>query len=167
MICKLFIFYIIYNYYMTTAQKKEVFDKLKTVVSRIIFDNRFLPSLKDTIKGTEFYDNFIAKFKRIESPFIRSGLVNNKDEIINLFDSIYRENTDDILMLAYAGEKDINVRTRDVIDFVINTSPEGSLKEYWDEYKRTNPSGGQRRRFRTKKRKTKKYKRVSKRNRKF
>ena len=152
---------------MTTAQKKEVFDKLKIVVSRIIFDNGFLPSLKDTIKGKEFYDNFIDKFKLLESPFIRSGLMNNKDDIITLFDDIYRENTDDILMLAYAGGKDINVRTMNVIDFVINASPEDSLKEYWDEYKTTNPSGGRRRRFRTKKRKTKKYKRVSKRNRKF
>ena len=93
--------------------------------------------------------------------------MNNKDDIITLFDDIYRENTDDILMLAYAGGKDINVRTMNVIDFVINASPEDSLKEYWDEYKTTNPSGGRRRRFRTKKRKTKKYKRVSKRNRKF
>ena len=83
---------------------------------------------------------------------------------------IYENNTDKILELAHAANTDINVRTINVIDFVIRKVEEitgEELTPYWQTYKTKYPSGGRRRRFRTKKRKTKKYKKISKRNRKI
>jgi hypothetical protein len=152
------------------TQKKEIFDKLKIVVSKIIFEREFNPP-PHSITGEEFFKRFNDKFNIFESPLIRSGLRSNKNEIIELFDEIYNQNWDEILQFAYAAGKDIKVRTMNVIDFVIDTVAKyprySSIKTYWEEYKRENPSGGRRRRFRTKKRKTKKYKRISKRNRKF
>ena len=158
---------------MATIQRKEVFDKLKIVVSEIIEKYQF-----NSITGEEFYNKFISLFGSWESPIIKRGISSNKNDIINIFNYIYKNNTEDILQLAHAANTDINVRTMNVIDFVIRKVrelPEELLPEYkrynlllyWEEYKRENPTGGRRRRFRTKKRKTKKYKRMSKRNRKF
>ena len=154
----------------TEGQRKEIFDKLKIVVSKIIFEREFNP-VPHSITGEEFFKRFLTKFNIFESPIIRSGINSNKIEIIELFNEIYNQNDQEILQLAYAGGTDFNVRTMNVIDFVINTVAKyqrySSIKEYWEEYKTKYPSGGRRRRFRTKKRKTKKYKRMSKRNRKF
>ena len=157
---------------MTTIQRKEVFDKFKIVVGKIIFEREFNPP-PDSIRGEEFFERFNDKFKILESLIIKGIITSNKTKIIKLFDEIYNQNWEEILQLAYAGGTDINVRTMNVIDFVINKVEE--LPEYnrynvlnnWEEYKEENPSGGRRRRFRTKKRKTKKYKRMSKRNRKI
>jgi hypothetical protein len=150
----------------TDGQKKEIFDKLKIVVTSIINDNLFALG----ITGEEFYNKFISLFDSWKSPVIKAGLKSKKNEIIELFNIIYENNTDEILQLAHAGGKDIKKRTIDVMDFVIDKVGEitrENLTPYWEEYKRENPSGGQRRRFRTKKRKTKKYKGMSKRNRKI
>ena len=140
----------------TEGQKKEIFDKFKIVVKDIIVERKFNP-VPNSITGEEFYDKFISLFDW-KSPIIKGIITSNKTEIIKLFDEIYNQNWEEILQLAYAGGTDINVRTMNVIDFVIRKV---------EEYKEENPSGGRRRRFRTKKRKTKKYKRMSKRNRKF
>ena len=162
----------------TEGQKKEIFDQLKVVVKDIIESNGFTPDVAEiTITGEQFYNKFISLFG-LKSLIIKTGIFSNKNDIIQIFKYIYLNNTDDILQLANAGGKDINVRTMNVMDFVIRKVkelPKEILPEYkrnivfnnWEEYKRENPSGGRRRRFRTKKRKTKKYKRMSKRNRKF
>jgi hypothetical protein len=154
----------------TDGQKKEIFDKLKIVVKDIIESNGFTSGVPGiTITGEDFYNKFISLFDSWKSPVIKAGLKSKKGEIIQIFTIIYENNTEDILMLANAGGKDIKKRTIDVMDFVIRKVQEifeVDLMDSWDKYKRENPSGG-RRRFRTKKRKTKKYKRMSKRNRKF
>lgn len=147
------------------TQKKEIFDKLKVVVGQIINDNLFATG----ITGEEFYNKFISLFDIWKSPVIKGGLKSKKGEIIELFNIIYENNTDEILQLAYAAGKDINVRTINVMDFVIDKVEEITgykVTTDWQIYKRENLTGG-RRRFRTKKRKTKKYKKISKRNRKF
>ena len=149
----------------TDGQKKEIFDKLKIVVGQIINDNLFARG----ITGEEFYNKFISLFDSWKSPVIKAGLKSKKDDIIELFNIIYENNTDQILQLAHAGGKDIKKRTIGVMDFVIDKVEEITGYQVtidWQTYKRENPSGGQRRRFRTKKRKTKKYKKISKRNRK-
>lgn len=162
----------------TEGQRTEIFDKLKVVVKDIIESNGFTPGVVGiTITGEDFYNKFISLFG-FKSLIIKTGIFSNKNDIIQIFNYIYINNTEYILQLANAGGKDINVRTMDVIDFVIRKVrelPEKLLPEYkrnivfnnWEEYKTKYPSGGRRRRFRTKKRKTKKYKRMSKRNRKF
>jgi hypothetical protein len=150
----------------TEGQRKEIFDKLKIVVTSIINDNLFAAG----ITGEEFYNKFISLFDSWKSPVIKSGLKSKKNDIIQLFNIIYENNTDEILQLAHAGGKDIKKRTIGVMDFVIDKVEEITgyqVMTDWQTYKTANPSGGRRRRFRTKKRKTKKYKRMSKRNRKF
>ena len=147
----------------TDGQKKEIFDKLKIVVGQIINDNLFARG----ITGEEFYNKFISLFDSWKSPVIKAGLKSKKDDIIELFNIIYENNTDQILQLAHAGGKDIKKRTIGVMDFVIDKVGEitgENLTPYWQTYKRENPSGGKRR-FRTKKRKTQRRK-ISKRNRK-
>lgn len=155
----------------TEGQRKEIFDKLKLVVGQIIVSNGFTPGVVGiTITGEDFYNKFISLFGNWESPIIKRSISSNKDQIIELYNDIYRENTEDILMLANAGGKPINVRTMNVMDFVIRKVEEitgYNVLTYWEEYKTKYPSGGRRRRFRTKKRKTKKYKKISKRNRNF
>ena len=155
----------------TEGQKKEIFDKLKVVVKDIIESNGFTPGVAEiTITGEEFYNKFISLFGSWESPIIKRSISSNKDQIIELYNDIYTKNTEDILMLANAGGKPINVRTMNVMDFVIRKVQDltgENLTPYWQTYKTKYPTGGRRRRFRTKKRKTKKYKRTSKRNRKF
>jgi hypothetical protein len=154
----------------TEGQRKEIFDKLKIVVKDIIESNGFTPGVPEiTITGEDFYNKFISLFDSWKSPIIKRGISSNKDQIIELYNHIYENNTEDILMLANAGGKPINVRTMNVMDFFIRKVQEitgYNVLTYWEEYKRENPTGG-RRRFRTKKRKTKKYKKISKRNRKF
>ena len=147
----------------TDGQKKEIFDKLQIVVGQIINDNLFATG----ITGEEFYNKFISLFDSWKSPVIKAGLKSKKDQIIELFNIIYENNTDEILQLAHAGGKDIKKRTIGVMDFVIDKVGEitgENLTPYWQTYKRENPSGGKRR-FRTKKRKTQRRK-ISKRNRK-
>ena len=120
------------------------------------------------ITGEEFYNKFIRLFDW-KSPVIKAGLKSKKNDIIQIFNIIYENNTDEILQLAHAARQDIKVRTIGVMDFVIDKVEEitgENLTPYWQTDKRENPTGGKRRRFRTKKRKTKKYKKISKRNRK-
>ena len=148
----------------TDGQKKEIFDKLQIVVTSIINDNLFATG----ITGEEFYNKFISLFDSWKSPVIKAGLKSKKDDIIQIFNIIYKNNTDEILQLAHAGGKDIKKRTIGVMDFVIDKVEEitgENLTPYWQTYKRENPTGGKRRRFRTKKRKTQRRK-ISKRNRK-
>ena len=148
----------------TDGQKKEIFDKLQIVVTSIINDNLFATG----ITGEEFYNKFISLFDSWKSPVIKAGLKSKKDDIIELFNIIYENNTDQILQLAHAGGKDIKKRTIGVMDFVIDKVEEitgENLTLYWQTYKTANPTGGKRRRFRTKKRKTQRRK-ISKRNRK-
>ena len=148
----------------TDGQKKEIFDKLQIVVTSIINDNLFATG----ITGEEFYNKFISLFDSWKSPVIKAGLKSKKDQIIQLFNIIYENNTDEILQLAHAGGKDIKNRTIGVMDFVIDKVGEitgENLTPYWQTYKTANPTGGKRRRFRTKKRKTQRRK-ISKRNRK-
>ena len=154
----------------TEGQKKEIFDKLKVVVKDIIESNGFTPGVVGiTITGEDFYNKFISLFGW-KSPIIKTGISSNKNDIIQIFNIIYENNTDKILELAHAANTDINVRTINVMDFVIDKVEEITGYQVitdWQTYKTKYPSGGRRRRFRTKKRKTKKYKRMSKRNRKF
>jgi hypothetical protein len=148
----------------TDGQKKEIFDKLKIVVTSIINDNLFATG----ITGEEFYNKFISLFDSWKSPVIKAGLKSKKGEIIELFNIIYENNTDEILQLAHAARQDIKVRTIGVMDFVIDKVEEitgENLTPYWQTYKRANPTGGKRK-FRTKKRKIQRRK-ISKRNRKF
>jgi hypothetical protein len=151
----------------TEGQRKEIFDKLKIVVKDIIESNGFTPGVVGiTITGEEFYNKFIILF---DSWIITTGLNFKKNQIIELYNDIYKNNIEEILQLANAGGKPINVRTMNVMDFFIRKVQEitrFNVLTYWEEYKTKYPSGG-RRRFRTKKRKTKKNKRLSKRNRKF
>ena len=153
----------------TEGQKKEIFDKLKVVVKDIIESNGFTPGVVGiTITGEDFYNKFISLFDSWKSPVIKAGLKSKKDDIIELFNIIYENNTDQILQLAHAGGKDIKKRTIGVMDFVIDKVEEITgyqVTTDWQTYKTANPSGGQRRRFRTKKRKTQRRK-ISKRNRK-
>ena len=149
----------------TEGQKKEIFDKFKIVVTSIINDNLFARG----ITGEEFYNKFISLFDSWKSPVIKAGLKSKKDDIIQIFNIIYKNNTDEILQLAHAGGKDIKKRTIGVMDFVIDKVEEITgyqVTTDWQTYKTANPSGGQRRRFRTKKRKTQRRK-MSKRNRKI
>ena len=148
----------------TDGQKKEIFDKLKIVVGQIINDNLFATG----ITGEEFYNKFISLFDSWKSPVIKAGLQSKKREIIEIFNIIYENNTDEILQLAHAARQDIKVRTIGVMDFVIDKVEEITgyqVMTDWQTYKRENSSGGKRRRFRTKKRKTQRRK-ISKRNRK-
>jgi hypothetical protein len=150
--------------------KREILP-INVVIKDIIESNGFTPgAVGITITGENFYNKFISLFDNWKSPIIKRGISSNKGQIIELYNDIYENNTDEILQLAHAGGKDIKKRTIDVMDFVIDKVGEitrENLTPYWEEYKRENPTGGRRRRFRTKKRKTKKYKKISKRNRKF
>jgi hypothetical protein len=156
---------------MTDTQKKEVFKNLISTVRDLITDKSFE---NETITGEIFYDKYLSKFSSFSSPILYALLTRKKDKIIEIFNEVYDPNKVLIKGITFNTGIDSNARAIKVVDLIFSELEDNDIiepnpKPYWIDYKEKylNKSGGKRKNIKTKKRKTRKYKRMSKRNRKY